>query len=131
NGDLLCSSNGHFFEVDPVTLSIREIHLSKRDVRQEDSDQLITLTIIPGQQDQYWFGGYSGLFQLERGNHEIEFPFNAGDQQKECFDLIIANKGITYALYDGNQLVEADVHRTKLHVIPIPVEYNGSNASVL
>lgn len=121
NGKILCSTNGYFFEVDPLSMVFTKIE-PPRELNIADPDHLIhTNIIVKAKGHGYWIGAAEGLFKLEeeKQEHIISLPGTIGSA---CTDMISSSDGMIYSIYENGLLIETDRNKTSFKSYPVPLD---------
>ncbi|HZV69048.1 MAG TPA: two-component regulator propeller domain-containing protein [Saprospiraceae bacterium] len=108
NGNLLCSSNGIFFETNPLTLVFHRIDFPFKTHSSGSKNEIHPITIVRSNSERYWIGANEGLFQLQQNVQQAELSIASVTGSSACVDLIVATTRDIYALYDHGMLIETD-----------------------
>ena len=121
NGQLLCSSNGNFFEADPGTLAFRPARFREEIVTSGKHNLVTPITIFRSNENLYWIGANEGLFQLEKNNDYRELNVSGITGQSECMDVMVSKHGPVYSLYENGYLIETDSAKRNFTAYKLPV----------
>ena len=119
DGDLLCSSNGNFYRVNPVTLDYTRIEFPIDQLRLSPHQRIHPITITKSNSNGYWIGANEGLIQMknELTQNEISIPETG---TSECIDLMVGRNGSIFSLYENGLLIEAERATGQYTSYPIP-----------
>lgn len=126
-GTILFTIYGTCYEMDPVTMTYKQIQMS--DGRQDyfihyQPSFINGAAIIRGGDHQYWIAG-TGLFQLNDLRAQKELIVVPEGNSSACPDLIIAESGIIYSLHDHGLLAAVDPGRQNVKHFHVPFPSNS------